>query len=175
MARSGLHHRRRRHGVLDHDRGALARRRPDGTAPAAQLHARPRCPVQPGAFLGTFSYALMVLRSVRTQEEGAFTPHLSLTRRHPPGVPVRGDAGVLRRSHGERINVDTVIELVSADVDARSSSLTLDERPRRLPPLPSLWKERPRSSTAGAAICRSSMRAALPTGPPRRHRHPASR
>ena len=32
-----------------------------------------------GAFLGTFSYALMVLRSVRTQSEGAFVPHLSLT------------------------------------------------------------------------------------------------
>ena len=30
-----------------------------------------------GAFLGTFSYAPMVLRSVRTEDEGAFTPHLS--------------------------------------------------------------------------------------------------
>ena len=32
-----------------------------------------------GAFLGTFSYALMVLRSVRTEEEGVFVPHLSLS------------------------------------------------------------------------------------------------
>jgi uncharacterized membrane protein len=32
-----------------------------------------------GAFLGTFSYALIVLRSVRTQDEGSFIPHLSLT------------------------------------------------------------------------------------------------
>lgn len=32
-----------------------------------------------GIFLGTFSYALMVLRSLRTQAEGEFTPHLSLT------------------------------------------------------------------------------------------------
>jgi uncharacterized membrane protein len=32
-----------------------------------------------GVFLGTFSYALMVLRSVRTQSEGAFVPHLSLS------------------------------------------------------------------------------------------------
>lgn len=32
-----------------------------------------------GAFLGTFAYSLMVLRSVRTQEEGLFTPHLALT------------------------------------------------------------------------------------------------
>jgi uncharacterized membrane protein len=32
-----------------------------------------------GAFLGTFSYALMVLRSVRTQGEGPFVPHAALT------------------------------------------------------------------------------------------------
>lgn len=32
-----------------------------------------------GAFLGTFSYALMVLRSVRTRDEGTFAPHLSLS------------------------------------------------------------------------------------------------
>ncbi|WP_338034035.1 DUF2254 family protein [Lichenicola cladoniae] len=32
-----------------------------------------------GTFLGTFSFALMVLRSVRTQDEGEFVPHLSLT------------------------------------------------------------------------------------------------
>ena len=32
-----------------------------------------------GAFLGTFSYALMVLRSVRSQSEGEFVPHLSLS------------------------------------------------------------------------------------------------
>ena len=32
-----------------------------------------------GVFLGTFSYALIVLRSVRTQNEGNFVPHLSLT------------------------------------------------------------------------------------------------
>ena len=32
-----------------------------------------------GAFLGTFSYALMVLRAVRTRSEGEFVPHLSLS------------------------------------------------------------------------------------------------
>src|SRR6185312_16292395 len=32
-----------------------------------------------GAFLGTFSYSLMVLRTVRSEDEGAFVPHLSLT------------------------------------------------------------------------------------------------
>jgi uncharacterized membrane protein len=32
-----------------------------------------------GTFLGTVSYALMVRRSVRTVEEGAFVPHLSLS------------------------------------------------------------------------------------------------
>jgi uncharacterized membrane protein len=32
-----------------------------------------------GVFLGTFSDALMVLRSVRAQGEGEFIPHLSLS------------------------------------------------------------------------------------------------
>ncbi|MGH7092949.1 MAG: DUF2254 family protein, partial [Stellaceae bacterium] len=32
-----------------------------------------------GVFLSTFSYALMVLRSVRSQSEGDFVPHLSLS------------------------------------------------------------------------------------------------
>ena len=32
-----------------------------------------------GVFLATFAYALMVLRSVRTQSEGVFVPHLSLS------------------------------------------------------------------------------------------------
>ena len=32
-----------------------------------------------GAFLGTFSYSLMVLRSVRTESGGAFVPNLALS------------------------------------------------------------------------------------------------
>src|SRR6185312_11099268 len=32
-----------------------------------------------GIFLGTFAYALIVLRTVRSEAEGAFVPHLSLS------------------------------------------------------------------------------------------------
>ena len=69
-----------------------------------------------GAFLGTFSYAMMVLRSVRTDEETLFTPHLSLT----VGVLLAfACVAILVYFVGHmanRINVDTVVELVSADV-----------------------------------------------------------
>ena len=53
-----------------------------------------------GTFLGTFSYALMVLRSVRTQSEGLFVPHLSLSISILLAFRLRGHAGVLRRPHG---------------------------------------------------------------------------
>lgn len=69
-----------------------------------------------GAFLGTFSYAMMVLRAVRTDEETLFTPHLSLT----VGVLLAfACVAILVYFVGHmanRINVDTVVELVSADV-----------------------------------------------------------
>ncbi|RZI65239.1 MAG: DUF2254 domain-containing protein, partial [Pseudomonas sp.] len=62
-----------------------------------------------GAFLATFSYALMVLRSVRTQDEGTFVPHLSLS---VSIVLAFGCVGMLVYFVGHmasRINVDTVI------------------------------------------------------------------
>ena len=69
-----------------------------------------------GAFLGTFSYALMVLRSVRTHSEGEFVPHLSLSI----GILLAfGCVATLVFFVGHmagRINVDTVIDLVSDDV-----------------------------------------------------------
>src|SRR5690606_31822529 len=69
-----------------------------------------------GAFLGTFSYALMVLRSVRAPEEGVFVPHMSLSF----GIMLAfGCVATLVYFVGHmasRINVDTVIELVSGDI-----------------------------------------------------------
>jgi uncharacterized membrane protein len=53
-----------------------------------------------GAFLGTFSYALMVLRSVRTHSEGEFITHLALSISILLAFLVRGNPGVLRRSYG---------------------------------------------------------------------------
>ncbi len=80
-----------------------------------------------GAFLGTFSYALMVLRSVRTDEEGLFTPHLSLT----VGVLLAfGCVATLVYFVGHmasRISVDTVIDLVSDDVRRAVGALVVEQ------------------------------------------------
>lgn len=69
-----------------------------------------------GAFLGTFSYALMVLRSVRTEEESLFTPHLSLTVGVVLAFACVATLVYFVGHMANRINVDTVIDLVSADV-----------------------------------------------------------
>ena len=93
-----------------------------------------------GTFMGTFSYALMVLRSVRTQNEGLFTPHLSLT------------VGILLAfvcvatlvyfvGHMEvRINVDTVIGLVSDELRDAIKRLTQDQ-PGDAAPAESFWHQ----------------------------------
>jgi uncharacterized membrane protein len=76
-----------------------------------------------GAFLATFSYSLMVLRSVRTQDEGTFVPYLALS---VSIVLAFGCVGMLVYFVGHmasRINVDTVIDLVGRDV--RSAILRL--------------------------------------------------
>lgn len=82
-----------------------------------------------GAFLGTFSYALMVLRSVRTQGEGPFVPYAALTA----GILLAFlCVGVLVYFVGHmagRINVDTVIELVREDVTQAIGRLTGVEAP----------------------------------------------
>ena len=93
-----------------------------------------------GAFLGTFSYALMVLRTVRTHSEGEFVPHVSLS----VGILMAfGCVGTLVYFVGHmagRINVDTVIELVSRDVSAAIRRLTTtDRQPQR--PSDALWRQ----------------------------------
>ena len=91
-----------------------------------------------GVFLGTFSYALMVLRSVRTANEGEFIPHLSLS----VGILLAFlSVATLVYFVGHmagRINVDTVIELVSDDVRAAIDRLTLEEKPPA-PPDDRFW------------------------------------
>ena len=82
-----------------------------------------------GAFLGTFSYALMVLRSVRTQDEGPFVPHAALTI----GILLAFlCVGVLVFFVGHmagRINVDTEVELVSQDLHRALKRLTDADAP----------------------------------------------
>ncbi len=90
-----------------------------------------------GAFLGTFSYALMVLRSVRTQGEGEFIPHLSLTVAILLAFVCVGTLVYFVGHMAGRINVDTVIELVSEEVRASVVRLTTDAAPP--PPPPACW------------------------------------
>ncbi|CAN5646263.1 hypothetical protein BH11PSE7_BH11PSE7_38120 [soil metagenome] len=92
-----------------------------------------------GAFLGTFSYALMVLRSVRTQEEGVFTPHLSLTFGMLLALACVGTLVYFVDHMASRINVDTVVNLVSDDVRASVRGLMSDKQQDPLPP-PAFWE-----------------------------------
>ena len=82
-----------------------------------------------GAFLGTFSYALMVLRSVRTQDEGVFVPHAALTVGILLAFLCVGVLVFFVGHMADRINVDTMIELVSDDLSDAVASLTVAEAP----------------------------------------------
>lgn len=91
-----------------------------------------------GAYLGTFSYALMVLRSVRTQDEGAFTPHLAMSVGILLAFACVGTLVYFVAHMANRINVDTVVELVSDDIRSAMRGL-LTDRPQTAPPPTSFW------------------------------------
>lgn len=92
-----------------------------------------------GVFLATFAYALMVLRSVRTQSEGAFVPHLSLTVGLLLAFLSVGTLVFFVAHIANRINVDTVIELVSDDVRDALRRLAVPE-PGPTPPDAGTWQ-----------------------------------
>ena len=93
-----------------------------------------------GAFLGTFSYALMVLRAVRTRSEGEFVPHLSLSVGILLAfVCVAGLLYFIGHMAG-RINVETVIELVSEDLRSAIRRLTTDTQQPVAPPA-EFWRD----------------------------------
>jgi uncharacterized membrane protein len=87
-----------------------------------------------GAFLGTFSYALMVLRSVRTPSEGEFIPHVSLSVSILLAFVCVATLVFFVSHMAGRINVDTVIELVSEDVRSAIRRLTTDAKQPEQPP-----------------------------------------
>jgi uncharacterized membrane protein len=91
-----------------------------------------------GAYLGTFSYALVVLRSVRTQEEGPFTPHLALSFGILLAFVCVATLVYFVGHMANRINVDTVVELVSADIHAAMED-TLTDKPQDSPPPATHW------------------------------------
>jgi uncharacterized membrane protein len=91
-----------------------------------------------GVFLGTFSYALMVLRSVRTPNEGEFVPHLSLSIGILLAFVCVATLVFFVGHMAGRINVDTVIEFVSRDVHATVQRLTVEQR-QPAPPPAAFW------------------------------------
>ena len=87
-----------------------------------------------GAFLGTFSYALMVLRTVRTLGEGEFTPHASLSFAVFLAFLCVGTLVFFVGHMAGRINVNTVIDLVSLEMQATMHTLTADPTHDPAPP-----------------------------------------
>ena len=91
-----------------------------------------------GVLLGTFAYALLVLRSVRGGEDEAFVPALGVT----VGLGLAGVCIALLiyfiHHVANRINVDTVIDLVHDDVLEGVGRLTLAE-PDPVPEDPVDW------------------------------------
>jgi uncharacterized membrane protein len=87
-----------------------------------------------GAFLGTFAYSVMVLRSVQS----SFIPHLSLTVAILLALICVGLLVFFVGHMANRINVDTVLELVCEDV--RSALLRLTTTAAQpAPPSAELW------------------------------------
>lgn len=93
-----------------------------------------------GIFLGTFSYALMVLRSVRTQSEGLFVPHLALSISILLAFVCVGTLVFFVGHMAGRINVDTVVDLVSDDVHNAIERLMLREAQPE-PPTAAFWRD----------------------------------
>ena len=94
-----------------------------------------------GAFLATFSYALMVLRTVRTQSEGDFVPHASLSVGIALAFVGVGTLVFFVGHMAGRINVETVVELVSADVRSAVSRLMVVSEEPGTPPPPDTWQD----------------------------------
>jgi len=91
-----------------------------------------------GAFLGTFSYALMVLQSVRTPDEGDFVPHLALSVGILLALMCVATLVYFVGHMANRISVDTVIDLVSDDVRSAIDRLTV-ESTQPDPPANAFW------------------------------------
>ena len=95
-----------------------------------------------GVLLGTFAYALILLRSVRGGESPAFVPALGVTL----GLALAGACIALLvyfiHHVASRINVDTVIALVHAELETGLARLTLDSAPAA-PPDPIDWSRAP--------------------------------
>ncbi len=93
-----------------------------------------------GVFLGTFSYSLMVLRTVRDQDNNTFVPNLSLTLSILLAFLCVATLVYFVGHMAGRINVATVIGLVSEDVRSSIERLSTD-RPQPAAPPVSYWHD----------------------------------
>ncbi len=87
-----------------------------------------------GVFLGTFVYALVVVRTVRSEAEGTFVPHLSLSVAIALALVSVATLVYFIGHMSNRINVDTVIELVSEDLRNAIARLSTDKKQPESPP-----------------------------------------
>lgn len=91
-----------------------------------------------GIYLATFAYALIVLRSVRGVEQVAFVPHVAITGAIALSLLCVGMLIFFVNHVSNRINFDTVIDLVSRDMRGTlEKTLTGDTQPT--PPTPDFW------------------------------------
>ncbi|UIY44256.1 DUF2254 domain-containing protein [Methylobacterium radiotolerans] len=79
-----------------------------------------------GIFLGTFAYALMVLRTVRTVEEDPFVPHLAITGAMVLALVAVGTLVWFVHHIATSINIETVVDAVQQDLCKAIEARTLD-------------------------------------------------
>ena len=79
-----------------------------------------------GIFLGTFAYALMVLRTVRTIDEGTFVPHVGVTGAMILALVCVGTLVWFVHHIATSINVETVVDAVHRDLVTAIMAKTQD-------------------------------------------------
>jgi uncharacterized membrane protein len=89
-----------------------------------------------GIFLGTFAYSLVVLRTVRSLEEGAFVPHLGVTGALILALLCIATLVWFVHHIATGINVETVIAAVHDDLGAAMARVTLADREEDAAPPP---------------------------------------
>ncbi|GEP06480.1 DUF2254 domain-containing protein [Methylobacterium oxalidis] len=87
-----------------------------------------------GIFLGTFAYALMVLRTVRTVEEEPFVPHLAVSGAVALALVCLGTLVWFVHHIATSINVETVVDAVHRDLCEAVQERTLDAAGLQRPP-----------------------------------------
>ncbi|GLS69854.1 hypothetical protein GCM10007890_18670 [Methylobacterium tardum] len=87
-----------------------------------------------GIFLGTFAYALMVLRTVRTVEESPFVPHLAITGAIVLALVAVGTLVWFVHHIATSINIETVVDAVQRDLCEAIAIHTRDEPVAVRPP-----------------------------------------